>query len=190
LLDELLDACGDPVRLSPLLDAPAGEILAAVEKLGLEGVIGKRAGSVYEPGERSGAWIKYRTNREQEFVVGGYIPGAHGFNSLLIGVYEGEELHYVARVKNGFVPRTRGEISAKLEKLATGSCPFTNVPEKGGSRWGGTLTVAKMKECRWVKPKLVVQVAFVEWTDGGHLRHGTFRGVREDKAPAEVVRET
>jgi bifunctional non-homologous end joining protein LigD len=76
LLEGLLAAAKDPLRVSPLLQAPAGQILDAVRKLGLEGIVGKRIDSVYEPGERSGAWIKLRANMEQEFVIGGYIPGA------------------------------------------------------------------------------------------------------------------
>jgi ATP-dependent DNA ligase len=74
------------VRLSPLLQASSGHVLEAVRKLGLEGVVGKRLGSIYEPGERSGAWIKHRANLEQEFVIGGYIPGVRGFDALLVGV--------------------------------------------------------------------------------------------------------
>ena len=74
----MLPAPEDPLRLSPLLRAPSGEVLEAVRKLGLEGVVGKRIDSIYEPGERSGAWIKLRTNLEQEFVIGGYTPGSHG----------------------------------------------------------------------------------------------------------------
>ena len=77
-----------PLRLSPLLQAPSSEVLEAVRRLGLEGVVGKRTDSRYEPGERSGAWLKLRVNLEQEFVIGGYTPGAHGFNALLVGVYE------------------------------------------------------------------------------------------------------
>ena len=83
----MLAAPEDPLRLSPLLQASAGDVLEAVRKLGLEGVVGKRIGSIYEPGKRSGAWIKHRTNRDQEFVVGGYVPGSHGFDALLVGVY-------------------------------------------------------------------------------------------------------
>jgi bifunctional non-homologous end joining protein LigD len=86
LLGGLLVAPEDPLRLSPLLQAPSGQILEAVRRLGLEGVVGKRTGSTYEPGERSGAWIKLRTNMEQEFVIGGYVPGARGFDALLAGV--------------------------------------------------------------------------------------------------------
>ena len=190
LLNELLPQSSDPLRLSPLLEAPAGQVLDAVRKLGLEGVVGKRGGSVYEAGERSGAWIKQRTDREQEFVIGGYVPGARGFDSLLIGVHDKKRLLFVAKVKDGFVPRLRGEIFPHLKKLQTANCPFVNLPENKGARRGEALTAEKMKECRWVKSKLVCQVSFVEWTDAGNLRHSTFVAMRHDKEATEVVRET
>jgi ATP-dependent DNA ligase len=123
-------------------------------------------------------------------VIGGYIPGAHGFDALLVGVYENKQLIVSAKVKNGFVPRLRDEIFPTLKTLRAAHCPFANLPEKRASRWGESLTAEKMKQCRWVKPKLVCQVAFVEWTDAGHLRHCTFVAMRDDKKPAEVVRET
>jgi bifunctional non-homologous end joining protein LigD len=100
---------------------------------------------VYEPGERSGAWIKHRTNKEQEFVVGGYIPGSHGFDALLVGVYENKRLMFVAKVKNGFLPSIRPKILRALEKLRTSQCPFENLPEERASRWGEALTAEKMK---------------------------------------------
>jgi DNA ligase D-like protein (predicted ligase) len=190
LLANVLPAPEDPLRLSPLLRAPSGQVLEAVRKLGLEGVVGKRIGSIYEPGERSGAWIKHRVNREQEFVVGGYVPGRHGFDALLVGVYENKQLIFVAKVKNGFVPRIRDEIFPALKKLRILHCPFANLPEKRALRWGESLTAEKMKECYWVTPELVCQVAFVEWTDAWHLRHCTFVAMRDDKKPADVVRET
>lgn len=189
-LHELLPAPADPLRLSPLLQASQGKVLEAVRKLGLEGVVGKRDGSVYEPGERSGAWIKHRIDREQEFVIGGYTPGARGFDALLVGVHESKGLRFVAKVKDGFVPRIRDEIFAKLEKLRTSRCPFENLPEKKGAQRGVALTAEAMKACRWVKPKLVCRVAFVEWTDAGHLRHCSFVAMRDDKNAAEVTRET
>ena len=109
-------------------------------------------------------------------MIGGYIPGARGFDALLVGVYEKRELIFVAQVKNGFVPRVRDKIFPALEKLKVAHCPFTNLPETKASRWGESLTADKMDQCRWVTPKLVCQVAFVEWTDAGHLRHCTFVG--------------
>jgi ATP-dependent DNA ligase len=163
----------DPLHISPLLQASSGQVLEAVRKFGLEGVVGKRLGSTYEPGERSGVWIKLLTNLEQEFVIGGYVPGARGFDALLVGVYEKKRPIFVAKVKNGFVPRIREELFLTLKALQTAQCPFNNLPEKA-SRWGESLTAEKMEQCRWVKPKLVCQVAFVEGTDAGHLRHCTF----------------
>ena len=190
LLRALMTSPEDPLRLSPLLEAPAGEVLDAVSKLGLEGVVGKLAGSVYEPGERSGVWIKQRTDRAQEFVVGGYVPGTRGFDSLLIGVYEKKLMLFVAKVKDGFVPRMRDEIFPHLQRLQIDTCPFTNLPEKKGARRGEALTAEKMRECRWLKPQLVCQVSFVEWTDAGNLRHSKFVALRDDKKAADVVRET
>ena len=100
-----------------------------MRKLGLEGIVGKRIDSVYEPGERSGAWIKLRANMEQEFVIGGYVPGARGFDALLVGVYEKKELIFVAKVKNGFVPRIRDGLFPALKTLQTAQCQFKNLPE-------------------------------------------------------------
>jgi DNA ligase D-like protein (predicted ligase) len=141
LLHGMLSSSKDPLRLSSLLRAPSGQVLEAVRKLGLEGVVGKRIDSIYEPGERSGAWIKHRTNREQEFVIGGYVPGAHGFDALLVGVYENKQFIFVAKVKNGFVPRIRDELFPTLKALRTARCPFRNLPETR-ARWGQSLTVA------------------------------------------------
>ncbi|MBA3961422.1 MAG: hypothetical protein H0X40_05920 [Chthoniobacterales bacterium] len=190
LLYEVISAPIDPLRLSPLLDAPPGEVLQAVRQLGLEGVVGKRAGSTYESGDRSGAWIKHRTELAQEFVIGGYVPGSHGFDALIVGVFEQHELSYVAKVRNGFVARMRDEIFPHLEELRTKQCPFANLPQKKSSRWGEALTAEKMKESRWIRPELVCQVAFVEWTENGHLRHCKFIAMRDDKDAREVARET
>ena len=112
--------------------------LRRVRRLGLEGVVGKRIDSIYEPGERSGAWIKQRTNMEQEFVIGGYIPGGRGFDALLVGVYEKKELIFVVKVKDGFVPRIRDEIfpalkTLKLPTARSQSCPRRK-PRGGANR--------------------------------------------------------
>ena len=152
--------------------------------------MGKRIDSLYEPGARSGAWITLRTNMEQEFVIGDYIPGSRRFDALLVGVYEKKDLIFVAKVKNGFVPRIEDELFPAFKALQTSQCPFKNLPEKRASRWGESVTAEKMEQCRCVMPKTVCQVAFLEWTDAGHLRHCTFIGMRDDKKPAQVVRET
>jgi ATP-dependent DNA ligase len=160
-----------------------------VRKLGLEGVVGKRIDSTYEPGVRSGAWIKLRANMEQEFVIGGYIPGGRGFDALLVGVYEKKDLMFVGKVKNGFVPRIRDELFPALKALQTAQCR-SKTCLRNGPRGGASRSAQKMDQCRWVKPKLVCQIAFAEWTDGGHLRHCTLVAMRDDKKAAKVVRET
>lgn len=139
-------------------------MLVAVRTQGLEGVIGKRKDSVYEPGKRSGAWIKYRVNAGQGFVVGGYIPGGQGVDSVIVGFYRDSNLIYVARVRNGCVPATRRMVFEKLKPLVQLDCPFVNLPETHKGRWGEGLTADEMRKCVWVEPKLVAQIEFLEWT--------------------------
>ena len=164
-------------------------MLRAVREQGLEGVVAKRKDSLYEPGKRTGAWIKYRVNRGQELVIGGYIPGPHGLDSIIVGYYRGVDLIYVARVGNGFVPASRREVFGKLRKLAIRECPFVNLPESGKGRWGEGLTADVMTKCVWVKPELAAQIEFLEWTEGDHLRHARFAGLREDKDARSVIKE-
>jgi bifunctional non-homologous end joining protein LigD len=116
LLENLFSASVDPLRLSPLLQAPSEEIVETVRELGLEGVVGKQTESRYEPGERSGARIKLLANLEQEFVIGGYVPGARGLDALLVGIHEKENLMFVAKVKNGFVSRIRNDLFPTLKR--------------------------------------------------------------------------
>jgi ATP-dependent DNA ligase len=108
----------------------------------------------------------------------------------VISVYRGEELHYAARVRAGFVPLTRRQVFATLKSLKPANCPFVNLPEKEGGRWGQGLTAEKMKECIWVKPRIVAEIEFLEWTGADHLRHTKFVGLRDDKDPRAVIRQT
>src|SRR6266404_4184443 len=110
------------IRISDYVEAAPKDLLSAVCEQGLEGIIGKRKDSLYQPGKRSGAWIKYRVNRGQEFVIGGYFPGLHGIDSLIVGYYEGDKLMYVARTRNGFVPASRRQVFSKLKHLMTPDC--------------------------------------------------------------------
>jgi bifunctional non-homologous end joining protein LigD len=179
-LERLLSGTSDPIRISATLNAAGEEAAEAIKELGLEGIVGKRADSRYEPGERSGAWIKQRFSRDEDFLIGGWIPGASGFDSLLVGQVEGKKLRFVAKVKNGFVPATRELVFEKIAPLETDTCPFYNLPEKKGARRSNPLTKEGMKECRWCQPRVSCRVAFVEWTDAGNLRHATFLGLREE----------
>lgn len=181
---------GDHIDLSAVSDKSAKDMLAFVKQVGLEGVIAKRVDSVYEPGKRTGRWSKYRINLGQEFVVGGYIPSNLGLDSLVIGFYKGNKLHYAARVRAGFVPATRRQVFGQIKYLETKKCPFVNLPEKEAGRWGQGLTAEKMKECVWLRPEAVARVDFLEWTGADHLRHTKFVAMRDDKNPKKVVRET
>jgi len=138
--------------------------------------VAKRGDSLYEPGRRSGAWQKMRVNRGQEFVIGGYTVGGSTFDALVFGYYDGGELIYAARTRNGFTPKLRTELLRKFKPLETSDCPFANLPEKKAGRWGVGLTAAKMEDCLWLQPQLVAQFEFVEWTEDGHLRHSRLWG--------------
>jgi bifunctional non-homologous end joining protein LigD len=151
--------------------------------------VAKRRDSRYEPGMRSGAWQKMRINRAQAFVIGGYTRGAKTLDTVVFGYYAGGKLMYAGRTRNGFTPTSRDQLFKRLKTLEAEECPFANLPEAKGGRWGEGLTVEKMKQCRWLEPVLVGQFEFVEWTPEGHLRHSRFMGLREDRKPAEVIRE-
>ena len=128
-------------------------------------------------------------NRGQEFVIGGYFPGTQGFDSLIVGYYDGDKLMYVARTRNGFVPASRRQVFSKLKHLVTPECPFVNLPETRRSRFGEELNAEKMKKVVWLKPEAVAQIEFLEWTEADRLRHSEFVGLREDKNPRRVVKE-
>jgi bifunctional non-homologous end joining protein LigD len=164
-------------------------MIAAAKKTGLEGVIGKRADSRYESGERSGAWVKYKTNKGQELVIGGYKPGANGFDYLLVGYYEGKDLIFIAKIRNGFTPALRREVAKNFGTLRSSQCPFANLPEPASARRGEAITAEVMRKIHWLRPKLVAQIEFTEWTKGNHLRHSRFIALRDDKRASEVVKE-
>ncbi len=191
LLDAALANSNEPIRLSAVLNAPAKEVIAAIRKQGLEGVIAKRIDAPYESGERSGRWVKFKVNRGQELVVGGYkASGKDHFDNLAIGYYDEDRLIFIAKLKNGFTPALKDEIFARFKGLETKVCPFANLPEPKNARRGEALTAEAMKKYHWLRPKLVVQVEFTDWTAANHLRHSKFVALRDDKDPREVVHET
>jgi ATP-dependent DNA ligase len=186
LLTQALRKVQYPVIRSTPFDAKPAELIRAAKELELEGIIAKRKGSLYEPGRRSGAWLKFKLNRSQEFVIGGYTAG-NPFDALIVGCFEGAELKFVAKVRNGFVPHMRCAMFPLLQELRAEECPFTDLPEKRRTLY--SLTRDEMQNCQWVKPLLVAQIEFTEWTPDGHLRHASFEGIRSDKEPRRIVRE-
>jgi len=180
---------GTPILLSDALPGTPAAIRTAVRRLGLEGVIAKRRSSIYQPGKRSDAWVKVKFNRRQEFVVGGFKPNATNFDSLLVGYYEGSDLYFVGKVRAGFTPALRAEIFRRISSDRTPRCPFVNLPTNATRHWGEGITEEEMLKLRWLAPRHVVEVSFVEWTRDGSLRHSQFVGVRDDKPPRGVRRE-
>ncbi len=110
-------------------------------------------------------------------MIGGYTPD-NPLDALIVVYYEIDKLIFVSKVRNGFVPRLRREVWSKLKGLETNQCPFFNLPEKRRTQWA--LTREEMKNCVWLKPEMVAQFEFTEWTPDGHLRHSKFCGFRED----------
>lgn len=105
-------------------------------------------------------------------VIGGCTPGINPFDALIVGCYEGADLKFVAKVRNGFVPRLRRDVFQRFAGLESDACPFSNLLEKRRTMWA--LAAQDMKECHWLRPRLVAQVEFTEWTPDGHLRHASF----------------
>lgn len=181
---------GSQVLLSEPLPGTPDQIERVLRSLQLEGVVAKRRDSRYEAGKRSRAWVKVKFARRQEFVVGGYTPTDRGFDALLVGYYSDEgALLFAGRVRSGFTPRTRADVFARLKRPVS-QCPFVNLPTARKRHWGEGITKEAMPSVRWVRPAMVVDVSFTEWTRDGSLRHPAFVGVREDKASSEVRRES
>ncbi len=158
------------------------ELLDAAIAQGLEGLMAKRLGSVYQPGRRSPAWRKIKLRRRQELVVGGWTRGEGkregALGALLVGYYESGRLRFGGGVGTGFDERTLNELTATLRSLETPTCPFDPPPPR-----------SYVRSARWARPELVVEVAFAEWTNEGLVRQASYVGTRDDKPALEVVRE-
>jgi bifunctional non-homologous end joining protein LigD len=160
----------------------AGEgskLLAVSRERGLEGIVAKRFGGLYEPGRRGGSWLKIKNHRSQEVVIGGWLPGkgrrSGTVGALLGGYFEDGELRYAGKIGTGFGEEDLKRLSQALEPLRTDSSPFSGrQPERGSI---------------FVEPKLVAEVEFGEWTRAGTMRHPAFKGLRTDKSARDVVRE-
>jgi bifunctional non-homologous end joining protein LigD len=168
----------DNIRFSEAFEHPPQDLLISAGQLGLEGVIGKRSDSPYASG-RTRSWVKLKTQQRQEFVIGGYTApkGARsGFGALMLGVHGSEgQLRYAGNVGTGFDEKTLAALKTRLAKIHDTHNPFTDAP---GDLKG-----------QWVKPELLAEVAFGEWTSAGRIRHAVFKGLRADKPAKNIVRE-
>jgi bifunctional non-homologous end joining protein LigD len=173
LLDAMAGDFRDPIRVAAALESSATEIVSQVKRFGLEGIVAKRRDSIYESGKRPGSWVKYRINRREEFIIGGYRRSGSLFDAILVGRFEDDQLKFIEKIKNGFVPATRKQVFDALQDLIIGRCPFANLPERAKRR--AAVDAEEMKNCVWVRPVQQCEVDLVEWTRGGHLRHSAFR---------------
>jgi bifunctional non-homologous end joining protein LigD len=167
-----------PVRLTPHRNRDGEEMYREACRKGWEGLIAKRGDSPYTHG-RSRDWLKFKCSAEQELVIGGFTApkgSRTDLGALLLGYFDGGRLRYAGKVGTGFTQATLRDLAARLEPLETGASPFADD--------------VRERHVTWVRPELVAQVGFSEWTRDGRLRHPRYLGLRDDKAAAEVVRET
>jgi bifunctional non-homologous end joining protein LigD len=181
LLQQLLSApTPDVLRLSDVLTGSPRDILADAAAAGWEGVIAKRVASTYHAGKRTKDWLKLKVEHRQEFVVGGYTEPRNSrqhFGAILLGYYDDDgRLVYAGHTGGGFSARSLADLFRRLGPLEQARSPFTTVPRTN-------------ERAHWVKPALVVEVRFNEWTSEGKLRQPIFVGVRDDKEPEDVRRE-
>lgn len=180
---ESMELTGPHWQLSPAFTGSGADVLEASRRLGLEGVVAKRLDSPYRPGRRSDEWRKVKNLRTQEVVVGGYTVGEGRreatFGALLLGLPGRDGLAYIGSVGTGFDDRALDELAATLRLMEQHTSPFV-----------GVVDAPQARGARWVRPELVGEVRFAHWTDDGRMRHPSWRGLRFDKAPDEVVRES
>jgi bifunctional non-homologous end joining protein LigD len=179
---ESLNLNGAAWQTPPAFAGGGAQALQVSKDQRLEGVVAKRRNATYQPGRRSPDWIKIKNIRAQEVVIGGWKPGAGRragtIGSLLLGIPSETGLDYVGKVGTGFTDDALSFIERKLARLERATSPFSDIPR------------ADARDALWVAPKLVGEVAFTEWTPDGRLRHPAWRGLRPDKVPDQVVRET
>ncbi len=144
----------------------------------------------YEPGQRSGAWVKVKFQPSQDFVIGGFLPDGNRVESLIVGVYEGNKLIANGNVRAGLTPPLRRQLRALLEPLKTTRCPFANLPNARHSHWYEGITAEDMTKITWLKPKVVAEFAFTEWTKEGLLRHARYVDLRPETDARSVRRQT
>jgi bifunctional non-homologous end joining protein LigD len=192
MLEDLVAPIPEVVRFSAGIEADSDRLLQAMKARGLEGVVAKRRDSKYQPGRRSGAWLKFKWSLEQEFVIGGCTPPrgtrAH-FGAIFVGYYSGSRLLFASKVGSGYDHSILESLHKQFKPLEQSRCPFADLPSKRQQQGRQGVTAAEMLRCTWLKPRLVAQIRFAEWTRDGHLRQPVFLGLREDKDPKEVGKE-
>lgn len=189
ILKQIIPAAG-PLRFSDSFDVAGSELIAHAGRMGLEGIIAKKEQSKYHAGQRTKDWLKIKTIKQQEVIIGGYTRNEKStklFSALLVGVYDGGEFVFTGPVGTGFTARQQKDIVKRLEPYETRKCPFSEVPDYNKpSRFRPKPPKAEVK---WFEPKVVAEVNYRTVATDGTFRHPSFKGLRDDKDPSEVVRE-
>jgi bifunctional non-homologous end joining protein LigD len=191
-LQKLIQDVSPRLLFSGELPGSAGKIWKMIRQQRLEGLIAKRRKSSYEPGQRSGQWLKIKSIQQQDFVIGGFTKpkgGRSHFGALLVGVHEKGGLRFCGKVGTGFDQKRLASLFQTMRKKGIARCPFFNLPQSRANRWGGGITASEMKLCSWIEPTLICEIRFTEWTGEGSLRHPSFTGMRDDISPQDVHRE-
>jgi bifunctional non-homologous end joining protein LigD len=190
ILKEVIPSDDDRIRLSKVFAVSGIEFYKASERMGLEGIIAKKANSSYSSGLRSKEWLKIKVHKRQEVVIGGYTlnnDSSKLFSSLLLGVFDNGKLKYVGKVGTGFNDQAQKEMMEQFKPLISKNTPFDEEPDYNKpSRFRPNPPHAK---ATWLKPELVCEVAFAEVTSDGVFRHPSFQGMRIDKKAKDVLRE-
>lgn len=173
ILNRLANRFRDPLLMSETFSVDANTFVASIKSRGLEGVVAKSLKSAYESGRRTGSWQKQRFGEVQDFVIGGFIPGNNGVESILAGEWRGDKLYFLDKVRAGLVRATRQMLYDALNPYITKKCPFVNLPEPRTR--AHAVDEEAMRECVWVKPVQKVELEFVNRTREGRLRHPKFR---------------
>jgi len=178
------------IRLSENFETSAIEFLAATSKMGMEGIMAKKEDSVYVEGDRTREWLKIKSNKRHEVVIGGFTKNedsAKTFSALLVGVFDNGRLDYMGKIGTGFNDKMQKEIMAKMKKLESKKIPFTEKPDVNKpSRFRPNPPKATVT---WLKPQLVCEVSYTEITSDGVMRHPSFEGLRTDKKAKDVKKE-
>ncbi|MGZ3998475.1 MAG: DNA ligase D, partial [Flavisolibacter sp.] len=190
LLQSIIPADSPHLRFSEIVKDNGEQAFEMAKQIHLEGVMAKKSGSVYTIGKRTKDWLKVKTEKRQELVIGGYTHNEGSnklFSALLLGIIENGSFNFVTPVGTGFNKEMQQQIIDKLRPYETNKCPFSTVPEYNKpSRFRPNPPKATVT---WVKPKLVAEISYREETNSGAIRQPSFKGLREDKKPTEVVRE-